>query len=194
MFKEIASNGNNGKLHSFSIYTDFGAYRHIKWTVGAIAKLAGPRWHCSSETWKLDSLTASEPMGRMLAHDGANADILIVVVNSLEQRKPELIRWLDSLAPLHPHRPGLLIGLLGDEDDKSEELDWTARELIRCAQKANRKFIWHWMGHHAMDGTTWLAQAIEMLLASKYPMQNAMALPETAGYFCDSSPVLLQNR
>ena len=175
-FKEMVT---VGKLHLFSIYSDMGAYRRIKWTVNAIAKLAGPRWQCSSEMWKLDSSTANALMRNMLAGDGSNADVLIAVFGSLEQRTPELIDWLDSLAPLAPHRTGLLIGLLGDEENKAQELDWTAKELIRCAQKTNRKFIWHWMGHHAMDDSDWLTDSIEMLLAHKQPLPPpAMILPE----------------
>ena len=167
----------NGKLHLFSIYTDFGAYRRIKWTVSAIEKLAGPRWQCSSEMWKVDSLVTNEPMKKMLANDGANADVLIAMVGSLEQQRPELIDWLHSLAPLEPHRSGLLIGLLGDEENSSEELYWTARELIRCAQKTNRKFIWHWMGHHAADNPAWLAESVQMLLADK--QQFVRPIPES---------------
>src|SRR5580692_10812497 len=109
-------------------------------------------------------------MMKMLADDGAKADVLIAMVGSLQQPRPELIEWLHSLNPLPPHRSGLLIGLLGDEENSSEELDWTARELIRCAQKTNRKFIWHWMGHHAMDDSDWLTDSVEMLVAHKHPM------------------------
>lgn len=159
-FKDTAT---NGKLHLFSIYTDFGAYKHIKWTVSTIAKLTCHRCQSSSEIWKLDSLTANESMHRMLAKDGANADVLIVAVNSLEYRTPELIQWLDSLTPLPPYRTGLMIGLLGDEENKSEELDWTARQLIRCAHKTNRKFIWHWTGLHNLDDTDWLVKGVETL-------------------------------
>src|SRR6202161_2404983 len=113
-FKEMAT---GGKLHLFSIYTEMGAFRRIKWTVNAIAKLAGPQWHCSSEMWKLDSSCASELMRKMLAADGAKADVLSAVIGSLEQRTPQLIQWLDSLTPLAPDRLGLLIGLLGDEEN-----------------------------------------------------------------------------
>src|ERR1700722_11546414 len=179
--KEMAG----GKLHLFSIYTDFGAHRRIKWTVNAIEKLAGLRWHCSSEMWKVDSLNGSESMKRMLARDGANADILIAMIGSLDRQRPELVQWLDSLVPLEPHRSGLLIGLLGDEEDHSEALDWTAAQLIRCAQKTNRKFIWHWMGHHAADNPAWLADGIHSLLAEKQQLvqplrgsMNPMALQE----------------
>ncbi|HTR42190.1 MAG TPA: hypothetical protein VMH87_11300 [Pseudomonadales bacterium] len=155
------------KLHLFSIYSDLGAYQRIKWTVNAIAKLAGPQWQCPSEMWKLDSSTASELMRKMLARDGANADALIVVIGSLEQRSPGVIEWLDSLTPLDPGRAGLLIGLLGDEDNQAQELDWTAKELMCCAHKANRKFIWNWMGYHNTEDSGWLAGGVELLLANK---------------------------
>jgi hypothetical protein len=162
-FKDMVA---GGKLHLFSVYADFGAHRRIKWTTGEIAKLAGPQWRCSSEMWKLDSLVA-EPMKKMLACDGANADVIIAVVGSLEQPRPELIDWLDSLTPADTNRPAVLIGLLGDEDDKTEELDWTAKQLIRCAKKLNRKFIWHWMGHHAMDDSDWLTESVDFLVGRK---------------------------
>jgi hypothetical protein len=175
LFSELAT---GGKLHSFSIYTDLGDYRRIKWTVNAIAKLAGHRWQCTSEMWKLDSLMANKPMRKMLASDGEKADVLIVVVGSLEQRRLDLIEWLDSLMPLDPSRSGLLIGLLGDEDNKAQELDWTAKQLIRCAHQTNRKFIWHWMGHHDLDDTDWLTDSVEMLVSSKQPVIERPILPE----------------
>lgn len=110
---------------------------------------------------------AGELMREMLVSDGANADVLIVVIGSMEQRTPEMIEWLDSLMPLSPDRTGLLIGLLGDEENKAQELDWTAKELIRCAQKTNRKFIWNWMGRDAMEDSDWLRDGVELLLARK---------------------------
>jgi hypothetical protein len=167
LFKDA---GTGGKLHLFSIYTDFGAYGHIKWITGSIAKLAGHRWQCSSEAWKLDPVLTTQSIGRMLAEDGANADALVVVVNSLEHSKPGLIEWLDSLAPLNPHRSGLLIGLLGGEENNEEELDRLAKQLIQCAQKTNRKFIWHWLGHHDTEDSDWLAEGVETLLARKQLM------------------------
>ena len=175
LFSELTT---GGKLHLFSIYTDLGDYKRIKWTVNAIAKLAGPRWQCSSEMWKLDSLMANKPMRKMLASDGEKADVLIVVVGSLEQRRLDLIEWLDSLMPLNPSRSGLLIGLLGDEDNKAQELDWTAKQLIRCAHQTNRKFIWHWMGHHDLDDADWLTESVEILVTSQQPAIEPAMLQE----------------
>src|SRR5580692_2306539 len=122
-----------GKIHLFSVYTDFGSCRRVKWITGTIAKLAGHRWNCTSEMWNLDSLMANGAMGKMLTRDAAMADVLMVVVGSLAQRRPELMDWLASLPPRVPLQPGLLIGLLGDEDDKAQELDWTAKQLIERA-------------------------------------------------------------
>ncbi|HTR41342.1 MAG TPA: hypothetical protein VMH87_06965 [Pseudomonadales bacterium] len=175
LFSELAT---GGKLHLFSIYTDLGDYKRIKWTVNAISKLAGHRWQCSAEMWKLDSLMANKPMRKMLASDGEKADVLIVVVGSLEQRRLDLIEWLDSLMPLDSNRFGLLIGLLGDEDNKAQELDWTAKQLIRCAHRTNRKFIWHWMGNHDLDDTDWLTESVEMLVSGKQTVLGQPMLPE----------------
>lgn len=164
-----------GKIHLFSVYTDFGSCRRVKWIAGAIARLAGPRCHCTAEMWKLDSLMTSRTMGKMLAMDAAAADVLIVVVSSLEQRRPELMDWLASLPPT-PRQDGLLIGLLGDEDDKAQELDWTAKQLIERARVNNRKFIWHWMGHHDGDASGWLAGSVEALLAFKQPVHEPIIM------------------
>ncbi len=159
--------GADGKLHVFSVYGGFGAYRRIRWAVNAIARSAGRNWRCSSEMWKLDLLRACGPMREMATRDGAGADVLMAVTGSLDQRQPELIEWLDSMAPLPPGRFGLLIGLLGDEDNKSTELDWTARQLIRCAEKMHRQFLWNWVGCHDTHDTEWLAGGVEKLLAFK---------------------------
>jgi hypothetical protein len=169
-----------GKLHLFSIYTDFGACRRVRWVVNAIAKLAGHRWQCSSEMWKLDSFLTNAPIRRMVDNDVAIADALIVVIGSLELRRPELMEWLESLPPVGPERCGLLIGVLGDEEEKVQELDWTAKQLIQCAQKTNRKFIWHWMQHHDGADSDWLAESVDALLAHKQSTRLPVMTPEAA--------------
>ena len=65
--------------------------------------------------------------------------------------------------------PGLFIGLLGDENGRTEELDWTVKQLLRCAQRTDRDFIWHWMGQGVMNSNDWLADSAEALLACKRP-------------------------
>jgi hypothetical protein len=130
--------------------------------------------------WKLDSLMANGVMGKMLARDAAAADVLMVVVGSLEQRRPELMDWLASLPPLMSVPHGLLIGLLGDEDDRGQELDWTAKQLIERARESHRKFIWHWMGHHDGDPSDWLAESVEKLLAIKHPIREPIIMRDVA--------------
>ena len=169
----------DGKLHIFSIYSGFGAYKRIRSAVNAITKLAGHRWRCSSEMWKFDLLRACQPMREMARRDGPGADILIVATGSLEQRGSDLIEWLDALAPLPPARFGLLIGLLGDEDNESTELDWTARQLIRCAEKMHRKFLWNWVGYHDVDDAEWLAGGVEKLLALKQSARTELVFETT---------------
>jgi hypothetical protein len=129
--------------------------------------------------WKLDSLTANRAMGKMLTRDAAMADVLMVVVGSLAQRRPELMDWLASLPPRVPIQQGLLIGLLGDEDDKAQELDWTAKQLIERAREGNRKFVWHWMGHHDGDASDWLAESVEALLAIKQPVGEPIIMRDS---------------
>lgn len=153
---------HGGKIRLFTVYTDLGAHQRIKWVVNAISKLAGPRYLCASEMWKLDAMT-NQSMKRMLANDGSHAEVLVVVIGSLEQRNPEIIEWLDSLNALNHGQFGLLIGVLGDDENNAKELDWTAKELIRCGKKMNRKFIWHWMGYHNLDDSDWLVDSVEML-------------------------------
>ena len=113
-------------------------------------------------------------MAKMLASDAAASDVLIVVVGSLSHRRPELMDWLATLPPVLPLRHGLLIGLLGDEEARGQELDWTAKQLIRCARENNRRFVWHWMGHHDGDVSEWLGESVEALVASRRPMDDAM--------------------
>ena len=173
--REVAA--TNGKLQMLSLYEDIPASMRARLVAGTIAKMAGPRWQTTSEMWKIDSLTVSEPVKEMISSDAANADVMVIAVSSLEQRALGLVQWLDSLAARGPKRsvPGLLIGLLGDEENIPKELDWTVKQLIRCAQQTDRSFIWHWMGEGAMDGSDWLTDGVEELLARKLAANNEPA-------------------
>jgi len=164
----------NGKLHLFSLCADFPSCVRARWAASAIIKMAGQRWRSSSEMWKIDSLAVSPAINNMITNDAANADVIIIAVSSLERRELELIQWLDSLAAREPKRsfPGLLIGLLGDDENKSRELDWTVKQLIRCARQADRDFIWRWMEKSALDDSAWLAENVVNLLARKSAANN----------------------
>lgn len=183
-----------GRLHVFSIYSDFGTSRRIRRTVNAITRLAGHRWQYSSEMWRLDSISGCAPMKRIIALDGANSDILMAVIGSLDQRKPELIEWLDSLTPLPSDRFGLLIGLLGDEENKTCELDWVVKELIRCAEKTNRRFIWNWIGYHDDDDPDWLADAVSQLINHRRTWIEPQLGPALAAQHASPEPSALAVR
>ena len=168
----------NGKLHLFSLYVDFSASICARRVAGAVSRLAGANWKTSSEMWKLDSLSISEPIKNMIARDAANADVIVVAMSSLERPPVEVVQWLDSLAAWKPGHsaPGLLIGLLGDKETKTAELDWTVKPLINCAQRAGRSFIWHWMGEFTVDDSCWLAEDLESLLAAKLSANRGVIL------------------
>ena len=172
----------NGRLRLFSLYVDFAASAHARWAAGAIAKLAGPRWQCSTEMWKLDSLNASESVKKMVAGDAANADVLIVAASSLDQREQKLIEWLDSLATSKTNCPvpGLLVGLFGDEENRSRELEWTAQQFIYCARQMGRRLLLQWMERGSTNDYDWLADGVKTLLARKQSTPGAAFRQETA--------------
>ena len=162
----------DGKLHLFSLYVDFEASVRARKVAVKIAKIASPGWRTSSEMWKMDSLVASGSVQQMAANDAANADVIIVAVSSLKQREPALIEWLDKLADWHINRSGLLIGLLGDDENQTAELDWTVKSLMQCAQKMGRDFIWHWTGEDSLSNLDWLGENMNNLQVRKFDKDN----------------------
>ncbi len=172
----------NGKLHLFSLYVDFAASLHARWTTGTIAKLASPRWKTSAEMWNLDSFHASQPVRKIMIQEATDADVLIVALSSLDQREPKLVEWLGALAAGKLESPvsGLFIGLLGDEEHEAGELEWTVKQFMGCAQRMGRDFIWHWMGQGAINDTTWLDDNVGKFLSRKQSRFNMNWLQETA--------------
>jgi hypothetical protein len=172
----------DGKLRLFSLYVDFAAAVRARWAASQISRLAGEQWKASTEMWNLDSLTASEPIRKMIIQDVADADVLIIAMSSLDRRELELVQWLDSLTAGKANRPGagLFIGLLGDENGRAGELDWTVKQFLRCAQRTDRDFIWHWMEPGVMNSNDWLADSVEALLARKQPACDVTFMQEAA--------------
>ena len=170
------------RLHLFSLYVDFPAAVRARWATSQISRLAGKQWKTTTEMWNLDSLTTSEPIRKMITQDAADADVLVIAMSSLDWRELELVQWLDSLAAGKANRPGsgLFIGLLGDENGRAGELDWTVKQFLRCAQRTDRDFIWHWMEPEAMIGGDWLADSVESLLTRKQPARDVIFLQEAA--------------
>jgi hypothetical protein len=131
----VSETGMDGRLRLFSLYVDFAAAVRARWATSQISRLAGEQWKASTQMWNLDSLSTSEPIRKMITQDAAEADVLVVAMSSLDRRELELVRWLDSLAAGRADRPvaGLFIGLLGDENGRAGELDWTVKQFLRCA-------------------------------------------------------------
>jgi len=164
------------RLKLFSLYVDFAAAVRARWATNQISRLAGEHWKCLSGMWNLDSLVAGGPIRKMIAQDAADADILLIAMSSLDRREPALVEWLDSLAEAKANRPvsGLFIGLLGDEEHLAKELDWTVKHFLRCAQRTDRDFIWHWMEQGVMEDGDWLVESVEALLARKQFPRDAV--------------------
>ena len=172
----------SGKLHLFSLYTDAEASAYAGWVTRAITKMAGPSWQSSSEMWKLELLTANEPIRQMITNHAVGADVIIIAISSLEQGDSDLKPWLDFLttAPANHSTQGILIGLLGHEEDKSQEMSWLIKQLICCARKINRKFLWQWNGQSAVDDSGWLTEEVKMLFNYKDSHRQRIILREIA--------------
>ena len=151
----------NGNLQLLSLYDDLPASVRARWATGVITKLTSPHMKTNPTMWKIGSLASSQPIKDMISIDAANADVIIIAISSFEHRTVELFQWLDSLPARETKRtfPGLLIGLLGDDEEQSPELDWTVEQLMRCAQQGDRHFIWHWMAEGAMNNSDWLTES-----------------------------------
>ena len=174
-----------GKLRLFSLYVDFAAAGQARGTAAAVARQAGPHWQTLTELWKLDSLTASDAIRTMLNADAADADALIIAVGSLNHREPKLTEWLNSLAVRKANRPsgGLLIGLLGDAENRSPELEWMVQQFIYCARQMNRELVMHWVEANSIDDFDWLKASVEALLAAKRSAGSRTFPPEAVAAF-----------
>ena len=171
----------NGKLRLLSLYVDFAASAHAKWATCAITKQAGPRWQTYAEMWKLNALAVSEPIRKMITGDAVDADVLIIAASSLDQREPKLIEWLESLAAWKANRPvpGLLIGLFGDEENRSRELEWTIQQFIYCARQMDRELVMQWMERDSMIDSNRFNEGVEALLARKQSASGEALQRET---------------
>ncbi len=159
----------NGKLRLLSLYGDLPASVRARWAAAMIARLAGPRWQTTSEMWKIDSLKVGAPIREMITNDAADADVIIVAASSLTQSEPALIQWINSWEACKNNHlfPGLIVGLLGDEETTKVDLNCVVKPLIHVAQLADRDFIWHLMENGAMNDSSWLADSVQDLLARK---------------------------
>jgi hypothetical protein len=174
-----------GRLRIFSLHLDFPAAIRARWAASTITRLAGERWSCSSELWKLESLQTAASVRKMITAEATQADVIILAVSSLNQKELELMQWLGSLAPVAagPQPSRLLIGLFGDETQQARELDWTVKRCMSCARLTNRDFIWHWMEESIPGEPEWLTSHIETHLARKLSAVDSHCFLEPAVEF-----------
>jgi hypothetical protein len=160
---------SHGRLRLFSLCVDFPASVRARGANSTISQFAGGNWVVSSELWKLDSLESSPAIRKMATEEAAKADIIAVAASSLNYREHELVAWLESLtaAGIDRQNTGLLIGLFGDDDDRTGELDWTVKEFLNCSRRMDRNFLWHWMETGAMKNHAWLTDKLEPFLDRK---------------------------
>jgi len=105
----------------------------------------------------------------MIAQEAGESDVLFIAVGSLEQPDPALIQWLDSLVNWKMNRPipGLLVGLLGEEDRRVDEANWLVTQLAWFAQRTQMDFAWHPAGRDAVEDMDWLTGGVQKLLTRK---------------------------
>ena len=85
----------SARLRLFALYVDFPASVRARWATSTIGQMAGKSWTVSSELWKIDSLKAGAAVREMVTTEAAKADIILVVVSSLNYRQTDMIQWLE---------------------------------------------------------------------------------------------------
>ena len=162
----------SAKLRLLSLYTDLPASVRARATAGLIAKLAGPYWQTTSEMWKIDSLQISASVRKMISDDAAEADVIIIAISSWTQSEPVLGQWINSLEAgrnCNQHHPfsGLLVGLLGDEETKTDDVHFAVKPFTRFAHTAHRDFLPHRVETGALNESGLLADKVSRLLSRK---------------------------
>ena len=170
-----------GKLRLLSLYLDYAAALRARQAAHRVTRLAGKSWKVTAEMWDLNSLTAGNGIRKLILQGAADSDVLIVTMSSLARREAELVQWLDEVAAVQAQRAasGLLIGLLGDEENRAGELDWTVKQFRRCARQMDRDFSWYWMEAGVTESSDWLADSVAALLGRKQPVNGATCWQES---------------
>jgi hypothetical protein len=119
--------------------------------------------------WKLDSVAPVGPIRDMIAQEAGESDVLMIAISSLDQPDTSVIRWLHSLVNWKSNRlvPGLLVGLLGDEEHRVTDGNWAVNELAIFARRTQMDLAWCAVGRDAALDSDWLRAGLERLLAAK---------------------------
>jgi hypothetical protein len=157
------------RLRWFTLYADYPAAIRAKRLAEKVARAIGCEWQLSAEMWKLDAIAPVGSIRNLIAQEAAEADVLLIAVSSLDQPDPAVIEWLHSLVDWKANRliPGLLVGLLGDEDHKLSDKNWLVEELVQFAGRTHMHLAWHVCGQELVEDSHWLSAGVENLLVRK---------------------------
>ena len=158
-----------GRLRLFTLYADYPAGIRARRLAARVKQLTASEWDVVAEMWKLDSVAPVGPIREMIAQEAGESDVLLIAVSSVSETEPALVDWLSSLVNWKANRlvPGLLVGLLGDDEVTIEENNGTLDQLAAFAQKTQMNFAWQTAGPAAIQDFDWLAADLEKLLERK---------------------------
>ena len=157
------------KLRLFTLYADFAAGIRARRLVNQTAKIIGSDWEFAAEMWKLDSVAPVGPIREMIAQEAGESDVLLIAISSPDQPDSDVAQWLHSLVNWKANRliPGLLVGLLGDEEHKVTADTWVVGELAAFASRTQMDLAWRAVGRDFSDEAAWLTGGVEKLLIRK---------------------------
>lgn len=167
------STAAEGRLQLFMVYADFPAGIRAKHLRTRIGESAGNDCALSSEMWKLDSISPVGPIREMIIRSAAESDILVIAASFLDQPDRSLMEWLDSLVCWKAERlfPGLLVGILGDEEHEATESNWLVQELARFTGRTRMKLIWQSAHRDSLRDLRWLGTDFQKLLEWKRTLE-----------------------
>ena len=155
-------------LRLFTLYEDFEAGVRAKLLADRIINRTGNNYVILKGMWRMGS---AKPIGRihqMMARDAAESDVLLIASTSVDQTQATIIRWLYSLLGWrsNPMLPGLLIGLIGDEEQPASDSDWLVGQLSAFTGRNHLEFAWH-SGSESITDCGWIDPLLEKLFARK---------------------------
>jgi hypothetical protein len=154
------------KLRLFTLYADFSAGVRAKRLMSRLTSQAGRNWDVSSEMWKFDSIAPIGPIREIVEQEAGESDVLVIAVSAANHSEPAVTRWLQSLVRWKANRPapGLLLGMLGDEEHRIGEANWLVAELAGFARQSQMDMVWHSVGLDRAEDADWSDAALAKLL------------------------------
>jgi hypothetical protein len=169
MDMEATLTGPKTKLRVFTLYADFPAAIRAKYLVAQMGRLTGAECNLASEMWKLDSVFPTGSIRKMIVEGAGESDVLLIAAAAPDQPDAEIVEWLNSLqqCKMNHGQPGLLLGLLGDEEHRVDANHWLVRRLGELAQETGMRFTWQRAISDSVGSASWLSGDLASLLSEK---------------------------